>query len=185
MKRMRITAGFWVLTAAVWLAEPELLLPTVLAAAFHELGHVVALWAVGGRVEGFTLSALGAELRLSGGLSYGRELPVALAGPVCSMALAWTAAAMGWFLTAGISLALGLFNLLPVRPLDGGRAVACVGGMLLDPVGAERLERVCAAVALGAELVLGVVCLHRQYGPALLCMGIWLSWRVFRTQEKA
>lgn len=184
MRGVRVTPGFWAMAAVVWLVEPELLLPTALAAAFHELGHLAVLRMAGGRAEAFTLSALGAELKLPGGLSYARELPVALAGPVCSLALALAAAGLGWFLTAGVSLALGLFNLLPVRPLDGGRAVACIGGMLLDPVGAERLERICAAAALGAVLLLGVVCLQRQYGPALLCMGGWLGWRAFGHGEK-
>lgn len=181
MKRVRVTPGFLLLAAAVWLAEPELLLPTFLAAAVHELGHVAALRAVGGRAEGFTLAFLGAQLRLTGELSYAAELPVALAGPVCSLALALAAGRAGRFLLAGISLALGLFNLLPIRPLDGGRAVACLGGMFLSPQGAERLERGLAAAALGAVLALGGVCLRRGYGPGLLGMGLWLGYHTWNS----
>lgn len=175
MKRVTVSPGFWLMAAAVWLMEPDLLAPTFFAAAVHEAGHVAVLWAVGGRVEGFALGALGARLRMSGGLSYARELPVALAGPACSVLLALGAAGAGWFLTAGISLALGLFNLLPVLPLDGGRAVACLGGMFLSPVGAERMERIAAAVGLGLVLGLGGLCLIRGYGPGLLAMGLWLG----------
>lgn len=184
MSRVKIFPSFWFLAAAVWLVEPDLLLPTLFAAAVHELGHVIALLAVGGRVEGFTLTALGGNLHLAAGLSYARELPVALAGPVCSLALAWAAASQGCFLTAGISLALGLFNLLPVGPLDGGRTVACLCGMCLPPLAAERTEQICSAAALGALLALGGICLEKNFGPGLLCMALWLGWRIFRGEKK-
>lgn len=183
MRGVRVTPGFLLLLAAVWLAEPELLPPTLLAAAVHEAGHVAALLAVGGRAEGFTLGVSGAQLRLSAGLSYARELPVALAGPACSLALAVGGGRTGHFLLAGISLALGLFNLLPIPPLDGGRAVACLGGMLLSPLGAERLERILAAAALLAVLALGGVCLGRGYGPGLLAMGLWLGWSMWHGEK--
>lgn len=172
------------MAAAVWLLEPELLAPTALAAAVHELGHVAALAAVGGRPEGFTLSALGAELALPGGLSYARELPVALGGPAASLALAAAAGSGGRFLLAGLSLALGLFNLLPLWPLDGGRAVACLCGLCLSPLGAERVERALAAAALGGFLALGVMAARRGFGPGLLCMGAWLGWRTVRGEKK-
>lgn len=183
MRGVKIAPSFWLLAAVVWLVEPDLLLPTLLAAAVHELGHVLALVAVGGRAECFTLTALGGDLRLAAGLSYARELPVALAGPVSSLALAWVLAARGFFLTAGISLALGLFNLLPLGPLDGGRAVACLCGLCLPPLGAERVERLCSAAALGALLALGVICLEKNFGPGLLCMALWLGWRTFRGEK--
>lgn len=183
MRRVKISPSFWLLAAVVWLVEPDLLAPTLLAAAVHELGHVLALLAVGGRVEGFTLTALGGDLRLAAGLSYARELPVALAGPVSSLALAWALAARGFFLTAGISLALGLFNLLPLGPLDGGRAVACLCGLCLPPLGAERVERLCSAAALGVLLALGGICLEKNFGPGLLCMALWLGWRTFRGEK--
>lgn len=184
MRKVKISPSFWLLAAAVWLVEPDLLLPTLFAAAVHELGHIIALLAVGGRVEGFTLTALGGELRLSAGLSYARELPVALAGPLCSLALAWGLAARGSFLTAGISLALGLFNLLPVGGLDGGRTVACLCGIFLPPLAAERTEQICSAAALGALLALGGICLEKNFGPGLLCMALWLGWRIFRGEKK-
>lgn len=184
MRRVRISPSFYLLVAAVWLVEPDLLLPTLFAAAVHELGHVLALLAVGGRAEGFTLTALGGDMRLAAGLSYARELPVALAGPVSSLALAWGLAAGGCFLTAGISLALGLFNLLPVGPLDGGRAVCCLCGLCLPPLRAERVEGIVSAAALGALLALGGICLEKNFGPGLLCMALWLGWRTFRAEKK-
>lgn len=172
------------MVAVVWLVESDLLAPTLFAAAVHELGHVIALFAVGGRVESFTLTALGGELCLSAGLTYARELPAALAGPLCSLALAWAAAWRGHFLTAGISLALGLFNLLPVGGLDGGRTVSCLCGMCLSPLAAQRVEQICSAVALGVLLALGGICLARNFGPGLLCVGLWLGWRTLRPEKK-
>lgn len=184
MRKLHVTPGFWALIAAVGLIEPELLAPTAAAAAVHELGHVAALAVVGGRAEGFTLSALGAELTLPAGLSYARELPVALGGPAASLLLAAAAGGGRCFLLAGLSLALGLFNLLPLWPLDGGRAVACLCGMCLSPLGAERVERAIGAAALGGFLALGAIAARLGFGPGLLCMGAWLGWRTLRGEKK-
>ena len=89
---------------------------------------------------------------------------VALAGPATNFALAFIAAllahAAGWvesewlFRFLGLSivanLVLGLFNLIPVPPLDGGRILVGILPMALAlPV--ARLERV------GLFLVLGVL----------------------------
>lgn len=180
MRRLRIAPSFWVLAALVYWIEPGLLLPTALAAAAHELGHAAALWLVGGRAEGLRLSAVGAEMKIAGPLSYGRELPVALAGPAASLLLAWGAAKLGRFLLAGISLALGLFNLLPILPLDGGRAAECVSELLLGPVGAERLQDLLAAVSLGILLALGAIALVQGFGAGLLAMGLWLGFHQLR-----
>lgn len=180
MRRVRIAPSFWVLLALVYWIEPGLLLPTALAAAAHELGHAAALWLVGGRAEGLALSAVGAELKIAGSLSYTRELPVTLAGPAVSLALAWGAARAGRFLLAGISLALGLFNLLPILPLDGGRAAECLSGLLLGPVGAQRLQDILAAVSLGTLLAFGAIALAQGFGFGLLAMGLWLGWNQLR-----
>lgn len=183
VKRLKITPGFWLMAAAVGLMEPELLIPTAMAAAVHELGHGAALAAVGGRAEGFVLTAAGAELALPPGLSYARELPVALGGPVASLVLALAAAGGRWFLLAGLSLALGAFNLLPLWPLDGGRAVVCLCGMYLSPTAARRVERLLAAAALGSFLALGGIALRRGFGPGLLAMGLWLGWNALNGEK--
>ena len=126
--RIRVSGGFVLLAGWFVLANGWEPLVTVLgAAAVHEWGHWVLLRMLGAEVTGFRLSVLGAVLETdSGRLSYGGELAAVLAGPAANLlsALALTAVAKGrWPAAVGANLILCAFNLLPIRPLDGGRAL--------------------------------------------------------------
>ena len=162
--KVRVSGGFVLL--AVWfvLANGWEPLATVLgAAAVHEWGHWVVLRLLGAEVTGFRLSALGAVLETdSGRLSYGRELAAVLAGPAGNLlaALALTAAARGrWPAAVGANLVLCAFNLLPIRPLDGGRALYLLTSWLAGPAAGETAARWAGTVtaAVLAALIGGVI----------------------------
>jgi len=101
----------------------------------HEMGHVIAL-----RREGIRASAptfvpfLGAVIAArSLGQDALAEARVGLAGPLLGSLAAAVVAAVGLATHSGLLEALGyigfllnLFNLLPVVPLDGGRAMAAM-----------------------------------------------------------
>lgn len=109
----------------------------ILALFVHEFGHLLAYWLMGqpwGRM--IFLPFLGAiavpRLPFS---SQGQSVFAALMGPGFSVlfAIACGAAVLAWpayakdFLSLGlITVALNLFNLLPVEPLDGGIALRSV-----------------------------------------------------------
>lgn len=120
----------------------------------HELAHVVMMLACGGRVRRLTLRF--ADLRIdAAGLGYRQELLAALAGPlvnlVCGALFCMRSPAF-----AAYSLMLGIYNLLPVWPLDGGRAVRCALAQHLPLARAEAVSRrssfaVCAALLLAGD----------------------------------
>lgn len=149
---MLLTA--WFAAASGW--RP---LATVLAAAaVHELGHLAVLRLLGGRAMGLYLSALGAVLEVdSARLSYGGELAAVLAGPganlLCAAALAALEGEYHAFI--GANMVLCVFNLLPIRPLDGGRALELLVSWLAGPgtgdFAAQWVGSACA-VGLGAFL---------------------------------
>jgi Zn-dependent protease len=107
----------------------------VLLLFVHEMGHVIQL-----RREGISASApmfipfMGAVVMAKSlGEDAAAEARVGLAGPLLgtlgALALLPVAAATGddfWYALIFTGLFLNLFNLLPVVPLDGGRAMAAL-----------------------------------------------------------
>lgn len=178
-----MSAGALVLWAALLYLDGEgLALQCLLACALHELGHLLAIYALGGEVACFRVTCVGAELRLSARTRLGpaAQFLAALAGPLVNLGTGFAALALagegGWCF-AGLSFALAAFNLLPAGGLDGGRALGCLLTPLLGPEGAERALRILAA-ALAAGLLAGGAALLRAGAVPLMpwCLGGWLLW---------
>lgn len=170
-----------------WLnyCDTQNLLPAALcAAAAHELGHLAAIYTVGGKVSRLRLTAAGAELQMEVGLSYGRELLCALAGPLTSLLLAFWAAQLGAVVFAGLNFALGLFNLLPLSMLDGGRVLACFLSQLLGPDYADRARWWLDTVLTTGLLLCGGAVLWNGGTVTLLVVSVWLFGRVRKTWRK-
>ncbi len=161
----------------------RLLLHILLAAALHECGHMAAVYAAGGEIASFRITLFGGELciRNAARLSYGQELLAVLAGPgsnlACALFLAHMATSLGWeraYVIAGIHASLAVFNLLPLRSLDGGRALFLALSYLTQPITADRAVHVVSCLCLGLLLVAGAG-LQGMLGiqlPLLLCL-IW------------
>lgn len=140
----------------------------ILAAVFHELCHYLAVRCCGGQLMGVSVEIRGARLEVAG-LSNAQELFCALAGPLGGLLLLFL---IRWIPRTAICAAFqSLFNLLPVYPLDGGRALRC-GMELILPI--EQADRVCLwvrRVCLAMVICLGVygaVCLDLGVMPLLL-----------------
>lgn len=185
--KIHSTGGFWLILGALLLAASlRLLVWVAVAAAVHELGHLAAIRALGGRVDRFSLTGVGAVIRprRERVFTYGEECVVALAGPAASLLLAWAAAAWGRrfggvdaYLLTGVSLALGVFNLLPAGPLDGGRVLRAVVTWLAGPGAGEG---VCGLLTKGLALglaVLGIWVLGKSGNFMLLLCAGWLLCR--------
>ena len=186
---VRITPGF-LLTMAVmfWLDEGVGLLGWgVLACVVHELGHLLVGAALGGRPRWLSLSAVGLELNMEypAGLSYGRELAVALAGPAVNLVTGGICAQFGNYLLAGVSFGLGLFNLMPVLPLDGGRALWCVLSALFGAQTGERAADGAAGVLVGLLAGVGAAAAVSYANFTLLLAAVWLfGLTLLRKREK-
>lgn len=183
---LEVTGGFLLLMAFLLYAEKgHLLLPGIAACIFHELGHYCMIRACGGRVVKLRLSVMGAEMALGGGrmLSYGKELLCTLAGPVSNFLLALIAGKLGISLWAGMNLVLGCFHLLPVLPLDGGRALKLLLCILWDEERALRGAELLSKVLAGGLLAAGAAqAWYTKGNLTLLIVGIWI-FSVFGRQK--
>lgn len=121
---LQIEAGFFLVWAALLLILPlDWCFAAFLAAAIHELCHMGMLILLGGRVRSIQIGISGAVIEGSAD-GAGENIAATLAGPAGSLLLLL-------FLREFPKLALcglvqGAYNLLPIFPLDGGRALQYV-----------------------------------------------------------
>ena len=129
------------------------------AAAIHEAGHWLILRLLGADITGLRVSLLGAAMEVdTSRLSYQKELSATLAGPaanlLCAMVLA-LADSEQWVVFIGANVVLCLFNLLPIRLLDGGRALYLLVKWMTGPETGENVIR-CVGTASGIVLAMGL-----------------------------
>jgi Zn-dependent protease len=144
------------------------------AAAAHEAGHLLALRLCGARILSLRLDVFGLRMDYRGALSQKSEVACALAGPAAGLLFAAGSSCLGrhlhsdfFYCSAGISLLLSAFNLLPALPLDGGH-------VLMALTGSSRLLNVTGIAAALALLALGLYSASRGWGLALLLPGSFL-----------
>lgn len=162
--KYQITPGACMTAALLLLLLPlKWLVAAFFAACFHELCHYAALRLCRMRPQKLVIGANGASMEI-GALSYGKELFCALAGPLGSILLLLVGRLFPRIALCGAFH--GLYNLLPLYPLDGGRALHCGAKLLLPP---NTAHQVCAAVE---TICLGAICLIGIYGTVCLHLGL-------------
>ena len=147
----------------------------------HEGGHLLAVFLLGKKARLFGGKSYGLSLCLEG-LSYQEECWVAAAGPAVSFLLAGIFGLLHPFLKieefAYFSFAnagLGILNLLPVLPLDGGRVLFGVLALHCPPLWAERILQGVRLLVLLPLLGLSVwQFLSSGYNISLLLICIYL-----------
>jgi Zn-dependent protease/predicted transcriptional regulator len=158
----------------------------------HELSHSITARHYGIRVRSITLLPIGGVSQMgSMPESPRQEFAIAVAGPALSFILALAFRVLGLLVgvspvsLAGpigsghilvdlfrINLVLGLFNLAPAFPLDGGRALKAVLSMTMEPLRATRLAVTIGQVLAGLLFILGVLF---NWWLALIAIFIYLG----------
>ena len=182
--------------ALYWAAGLGASLLFFVCVVLHELAHSLVALRKKVPVRSITLFLFGGVSQIGKDApSPGVEFAIALAGPLTSLGLAALAAGlfllvrghsepMGalFFWLAGVNVSLGLFNLLPGFPLDGGRLVRAIVWFAADDFRwATRVAtRGGQLAALTIMLAGGYLLFAHQRGG--LANGFWLifiGWFLF------
>lgn len=152
--RLRLRVSAFALPGALLLIYCEGLLPfciLFLSCLLHEFGHLAALCICKCRYRRMDILPMGALIVCPEGMPYKKELAVALAGPAasalgCAAALAFFAAfgSVSALYAFAVGAVLCLFNLMPAKRLDGGKALL---NYLLMHKEKDTAERICSAVS--------------------------------------
>lgn len=190
-KKTKIYFSPWtaiLLAFFIYFASPVLLAALLLAALAHELGHYVLLRRKKVEVTEIHISPFGAKMCTDNRrqISYGAEMLVVLAGPACNLVLALLFAKLGRYievayLFSGAQLVLGLFNLLPIHPLDGSRFLWLLMAWCTEPFTADRITYKIHLFMTAVLLCVGVLVLYMEKGSPFLLLGvlgpIWYGWQ--------
>lgn len=138
----------------------------------HEFGHIFALWRCGLYVRKITVGLTGLCIACNmEHLSRRAVIFCNASGPMLGLCAAIAASFLGNLLSAeflllfaGTGLILSLFNLLPIKPLDGWRILYAVA-----PKYALYISCICSVVVL----LLGLYVMYSGYGTALAFLGIF------------
>ena len=188
--KIRITPGALLLLFVMLFTGDVLFPATMLAAAWHECGHLLAARLLGVRLRLLELDIPGARLFPAGPLpSYAAEGWLAAAGPAASFLLALLIYPLnGSFFAAllAATLSLGLFNLLPVSGFDGGRMLGAILTPLLGERAGTQVTRNATYLSIFFLFSLSATLLLR-YGEnlslAVLCASLFT--RIFLLEELA
>jgi Zn-dependent protease/CBS domain-containing protein len=151
----------------------------------HELSHAIVARRFGLKVEGITLFIFGGATTIDADSRTPREEAlIAVAGPATSLLIGGALVAVGIFIDQPklgalvswlgfVNVALGLFNLIPGFPMDGGRVLRA----LVWRVRGDRLAATRNAAWVGrlfAYLLVGLgVFIALQ--PGGIFSGLWLA----------
>ena len=150
--RISLNAGGCILGALCLLMLPlRWNVGFLLAAAVHELSHMMAIRIMGIPITYFEIAPQGAVIG-TGAMTQWEEVISAAAGPLGSLSLLLF---VHTFPELALSGAVqGFFNLLPVYPLDGGRMLRIFLTGFLGRAG-HIAEKVVRTVSLAVILVSG------------------------------
>ena len=135
------------------------------AAGIHEAGHLLVIRLLGADARKIQVGPTGAKIHTAFSEPW-REFLCAAAGPTASLLLLLVAKLFPRIALCGF--VQGLYNLLPIYPLDGGRMLFCV----LEGMAPEKAEKITQAAGQGMAWLLltaalaAILC--RQPGIALL-----------------
>lgn len=153
--KIRLSISGILMVIALITTHSYISLAALLAAAIHELGHVLAAQLLNIPLCEMKLGIFGASLSLSDSfLSYKKEIILAAAGPLTNIACVLLSIFLfdiqnDFFeLFISSSLFLGILNLLPILDFDGGRILLCLLSLKISPDAAHQILKISSFILI-------------------------------------
>lgn len=155
--RVEYRGAFFIFAALLCLTLPlPWVVAAVTAAMIHEIFHILAVLFFGGTIHMLTVGINGAVID-SSPMTVPQQLFCIVAGPMGSLLLILTGRFAPKLALCGFIQ--GMFNLMPLYPLDGGRAIRCMAEGLFP---LETADIICKWI-------------ERILISLVVCFGIWAS----------
>ncbi len=164
------------------------------AVILHELAHARVAKKLGYALNEVKLMPYGAALCGKADISHKHEVMIAAAGPAFNLVIGLIFAAMWWLVPISYAftynfcvcnLYIGLFNLLPVYPLDGGRVVLAFLSMRFSRNRAYKAMRVASFVFGLASISMFIVSAVYALNVCFLTVGLFMVISAFIPDERA
>lgn len=159
-----------------------LALPTFIAVTVHEMGHLFAMWTLECAPRRIKLIPASVQITTSFSGRFRNDILITLCGPAINFLLFLSLYVNYLMFNSNVSLQYGLvnlliclFNLLPLKGLDGG---ALLFAILARKGDLGRAELTLRIITLASGVVLIFIAVYLAFrvrvNPSLFIMGIYL-----------
>ena len=171
-----------VITLMLCFDKTGFILPTLFAVFIHEFGHLFMMWVVGQAPKKIRLIPASVQIVSSFSGGYKKDVLVALSGPLVNLlffgVLYYNYVCFGnktTLIFSALNLIIGIFNLMPVKGLDGGTVIYCALSRFWSPDKALRCLR-WLTFGLGTFALVGAVILslNGKFNTSLYIMALYL-----------
>ena len=171
-----------VITVMLATDRTGLALPTIFAVFVHEMGHLFCMWAMDTSPKSVRLIPTSVQIIRGIGSSYKKDIAVAVCGPLVNFVLFFTLyfnyLAFENKITlyyALVNLIICVFNLLPVKGLDGGTILFSLIARKTDYNRACVILRLVTILTAVAIIITAIVFTVRgEINISLYIIGIYL-----------
>lgn len=181
------------ITFIITMNAPANVLITIFSSLFHEMGHLLTMWAVDNKPQmvRFEITGMNIQRMQSIKISTKNELLIALGGPFVNFIIFITCCLLMCFyeneflLTAAcINLIIMVFNLLPVKRLDGGMALYFLLSRYFESELCSKILKITSVTFITLIYVWGIfVFVSSGYNFSLLIIAIFLTLSMLSGNE--